>query len=160
MYKKIIPIALIIVLNLTIFAGGDLKEEYENVSYSGNNSNWSIEDASLMISEDHQVIDGGVLTYTGAKDIELNFIGVDIVDTNAKDKDEIMLHNLNQSYIDYASKMSTGDNQNLGGSDGNYYLNVKTPKKDNIYLAAKVTYSLANNSTIKTEIINLNVLAN
>jgi len=154
MYKRVAQIAFVIVFCLTIITAMSV-DDFQKISLQGHNDNWSIENASLTVSPEKQAIDGGTLVYTGAESLDIKYLEVDIINQNAGDAKKISLYNYHNYYIDYASIMKVGDMKNIGGYNGYYYLNEKPADMSNLDLVAKVTYSLSDDSEVRTEIIEL-----
>ena len=150
MIKKIVSSLVVFVLLLTIITVVK-NEEYTSVTMSGLNNNWKVEDASLLLSDDSQILDAGTLTYTGDSDLEIDFIEVNVInkDTNK----EVFF--FNDYYIDYARVMKNGEKNYIGGNSLNYLADEKMIGNDSFKLAAKVTYSLKDCNEMKTEIIDL-----
>jgi len=144
MFKKIGFISLLVVLILTM-VGFSSEKNYEHYNLSGNGTAWQVNDAVLIATDTNWVLNAGNLTYAIDDAIAVDYLEINILDLTTNKT--ILLSD--EYYIDYSKEFNNQDSLTVGGP-------ISFEKYNNLSdLAIKITYSIAGNDEIITEIIEL-----
>ena len=146
MFKKIGIIALMFVLILTT-VGFSSENNYDRYTLSGNSAVWQVNDAVLIAADTTWVLNPGNLTYAIDEVIAVDYLEINILDLETNET--ILLSN--DYYVDYSKNFNNQDTFVIGGGPISFenYNSISN-------LAIEITYSLAANTEIIKEVIELN----